>query len=88
MLFGRANAYRKGKVAMNGSLALFTGMPGMTEILIVLIILFLFFGAKRLPELSRSLGRSIQEFKKGRREGEEPDPKLEEHAEKEDEDKA
>jgi sec-independent protein translocase protein TatA len=72
---------------MNWPLALFTGAPGMMEILIILIVLFLFFGAKRLPELSRSLGRSIQEFKKGRREGEETEPRLEKHAEKEDEDK-
>ena len=41
-------------------------MPfGGAELLIILAIILLFFGAKRLPELGRSLGRSKQEFHKG-----------------------
>jgi len=35
------------------------------EILIVLAIILLFFGAKRVPELGRSLGRGIREFRQG-----------------------
>jgi sec-independent protein translocase protein TatA len=35
------------------------------HILIVVIILVLLFGAKKLPELGRSTGASIREFKKG-----------------------
>ncbi|MFB3738911.1 MAG: twin-arginine translocase TatA/TatE family subunit [Candidatus Velamenicoccus archaeovorus] len=42
---------------------------GPTEILIVLGIVVLLFGAKKLPELARSLGRSSSEFKKGMQEG-------------------
>lgn len=38
---------------------------GLPELLIVLVILLLLFGAKKLPELSRSMGRSMREFKKG-----------------------
>ena len=38
---------------------------GMTEILVVLVIALLLFGPKKLPELGRSLGQSIREFKKG-----------------------
>lgn len=38
---------------------------GWTEILIILALVLLLFGAKRLPELARSLGKSLNEFKKG-----------------------
>lgn len=45
------------------------GTPGLPEILIILFVVLLLFGAKKLPELSRSLGKSLSEFKKGREEG-------------------
>ena len=45
------------------------GIPGGQELLIILFVILLLFGAKKLPELSRSLGRSLSEFKKGQREG-------------------
>ena len=46
---------------------MFPGVPSMggTELLIVLAIILLFFGARRVPELGRSLGRSMREFRKG-----------------------
>ncbi|HTW12099.1 MAG TPA: twin-arginine translocase TatA/TatE family subunit [Solirubrobacteraceae bacterium] len=41
---------------------------------IVLIILLLFFGPKRLPALSRAIGESVKEFKGGVTEGSQPEP--------------
>ena len=38
---------------------------GMSELLVVLLIALLLFGAGRLPEIARSFGKAIQEFKKG-----------------------
>lgn len=46
-----------------------TGIPGWLEVLLILLAILLLFGAKRLPELARSLGRSMSEFRKGREEG-------------------
>lgn len=43
---------------------------GWPEIVLVAAVVLLLFGAKRLPELARSLGKSLSEFKKGRSEGE------------------
>lgn len=42
------------------------GAPGWQEILLVLLIILVLFGAKRLPELARGLGQSLNEFKKAR----------------------
>jgi sec-independent protein translocase protein TatA len=43
-----------------------TGMFGKTEeLLIVLLIVLLLFGAKKLPELARSMGQSVKEVRKG-----------------------
>lgn len=45
--------------------------PGLWQILIVVLIVALVFGAKKIPEIARALGRSSGEFKKGLREGNE-----------------
>ena len=53
---------------------------GAGEIILVLAVLLLLFGAKKLPELARSLGRSVKELRSGMKEGQEepqqtpPDP--------------
>lgn len=44
------------------------------EIIIILVVLLLLFGAKRLPEMGRSLGRGMREFKDAVT-GNEPEPK-------------
>jgi sec-independent protein translocase protein TatA len=38
---------------------------GLPELLILLVVLLLVFGAKRLPEMGRSLGKGMREFKEG-----------------------
>ncbi|MFA0888069.1 MAG: twin-arginine translocase TatA/TatE family subunit [Synergistales bacterium] len=50
---------------------------GMGEILVLLALALLLFGAKRLPEIGRSAGSAIREFKKGFESGESDDKKTE-----------
>ena len=38
---------------------------GATEWLLIILVLILLFGAKKIPEIARGLGRSVNEFKKG-----------------------
>jgi sec-independent protein translocase protein TatA len=52
--------YRKKGTAVN---------LGPTELIIILAIVLLLFGSKKLPSLARSLGKSSKEFKKGMTEG-------------------
>ena len=54
------------------------GMPGTPEVLLIILIILLLFGAKKLPELSRSLGKSLSAFKKGQQEGYTPDDDADE----------
>jgi sec-independent protein translocase protein TatA len=42
--------------------------PGPTEWVLILVIVLVLFGAKKLPELARSLGQSMNEFRKAREE--------------------
>ncbi len=44
------------------------GLPGGTELILIIFVIILLFGAKKLPELARSLGKSLNEFKQGQRE--------------------
>ncbi len=44
---------------------------GSTEIILIVAVLFLLFGATRLPQLAKSLGQSRKAFKEGLREAEE-----------------
>ncbi|MEX2324866.1 MAG: twin-arginine translocase TatA/TatE family subunit [Nitriliruptoraceae bacterium] len=52
-------------------------LPGGTELIIILFIVLLLFGARKLPDLAGSMGRSIKEFRKATRdatEGDDADP--------------
>ncbi len=55
--------------------------PGLWQVLIIVVLIAVLFGAKKIPELARSLGKAKGEFKKGLIEGE----KAEAEAEKKDE---
>jgi len=41
-------------------------LPGIPEMVLILVIVLLLFGAKKLPDLARALGQSLGEFKKAR----------------------
>ena len=42
---------------------------GPWEIILVILVILLLFGPKKLPDLARSIGRSLSEFRKGKEEG-------------------
>lgn len=48
---------------------------GTTEIILIVAVVFLLFGASRLPKLAKSLGESRRAFKEGLREAEEAERK-------------
>jgi sec-independent protein translocase protein TatA len=43
--------------------------PGTGEIILIVVALILLFGAKRIPDLARSVGQALNMFRKGMREG-------------------
>ena len=47
------------------------GMPSMPELLIILAIIVLLFGAKKIPDLAKGIGSGIKNFKKAMKEDEE-----------------
>ena len=44
------------------------GNLGATEIILIILVLVVFFGARKIPELAQGLGKGIREFKKATRE--------------------
>ena len=46
------------------------GRIGMPELILILLIILVLFGGAKLPQLAKSLGESIKEFKKATKEGE------------------
>lgn len=56
------------------------GRLGFTEILVILVIALLLFGAGRIADIGKGLGEGIKNFKKGIRDDEPPPAKLPENA--------
>ncbi len=48
---------------------------GMGELIVILVIVLVLFGAKRLPEVAKGIGRSVKAFKEGIEEGTKSDDK-------------
>lgn len=61
---------------MSTSLLAFANL-GLSELLVIAFIVIVLFGASRLPGVFRSLGSSVNEFKKGMGEGDQPKPPSE-----------
>jgi sec-independent protein translocase protein TatA len=49
------------------------GRLGAPELIIILVVVIVLFGAKKLPDLARSIGSSAKEFRKGLEEGADED---------------
>lgn len=47
------------------NLAILLGIPGIYQVLIILAVILLLFGGRKIPELMKGLGRGIREFKDG-----------------------
>jgi sec-independent protein translocase protein TatA len=48
---------------MSNIVLAFIGSMGMWEVILILLVVLLLFGAKKIPELARGLGKGIREFK-------------------------
>ncbi|MDM5271463.1 twin-arginine translocase TatA/TatE family subunit [Sulfurovum sp. zt1-1] len=53
------------------------GMPSMPELLIILAIVVLLFGAKKIPDLAKGIGKGIKDFKQAVKEDEDKEEKKE-----------
>jgi sec-independent protein translocase protein TatA len=47
------------------------GMPGMSEWVIILLVVIILFGGKKIPELAKGIGKGIKDFKKAMNEDDE-----------------
>lgn len=45
------------------------GFIGYTEVILIVLIVLLLFGGRKIPELMKGLGKGIREFKEGMRDG-------------------
>ena len=60
------------------------GMPGIPEMMIIMVVILVLFGGKQIPNLMRNLGKGATEFKRGLKEpdrGPEPEPEPDDEPE-------
>lgn len=60
------------------------GLPGGMELILIIGILVLLFGAKKIPELAKGIGTGIKEFKKATKDEEKESKKIEDSDKKAD----
>ncbi len=58
------------------------GNFGATEIILILLVVILLFGARKIPELMKGIGKGVKEFKEASNVDDEPDKKNTEEKEK------
>jgi len=51
------------------NLYIIAGMVGVWQIVVIIFVILLLFGGKKIPELMKGLGQGLQEFKKATKEG-------------------
>ena len=64
---GRQRRALYGERSNGGRGLVFTGLESPIHLIVVLVIVLLLFGAKRVPELAKGLGEGVREFRKGAR---------------------
>ena len=57
------------------TLSIFLGMIGPWQVVIIIAIVILLFGAKKIPELMKGVGKGIREFKDATKEGSDDEDK-------------
>jgi len=65
------------------SLSIILGIPGYWQIILIVLVVLLLFGGKKIPELMKGIGRGTREFKKGLNTDEEDEDESKDVAKKE-----
>ncbi len=59
------------------NISILLALPGPTEIILIILVLLLLFGGRKIPELMKGLGQGMREFKKASRNDDQADSKTE-----------
>ena len=64
-------------------LLIISGIPGPWQIVLIVLVVLLLFGGRKIPELMRGLGQGMKEFKKATSEDKEAEDEIEKEIDKE-----